>query len=83
PLMDLFEAPLLADAGRVEARVVRAALQAAARGEPGVSIDGLAELVSVELWLRRLMARRGSCWTGGAGAPEQRAVASGVQRLTL
>ena len=81
PLLDLFEAPLLADAGLVEARVVRDALSAAADGA-AVPLDGLAELVSTELWLRRLLARRGSCWTG-AGAPEQRAVASGVQRLTL
>ncbi|WP_405583137.1 asparagine synthase-related protein [Streptomyces sp. NBC_01190] len=82
PLLDLFEAPLLADAGLIEAGAIREALEAAARGEP-VSIEGLGELVSVELWLRRLLARRGSCWTGGAGAPEQRAVASGVQRLSL
>jgi hypothetical protein len=81
PLLDLFEAPLLADAGLVEARVVRDALAGAADGA-AVPLDGLAELVSTELWLRRLLARRGSCWTG-ADAPEQRAVASGVQRLTL
>lgn len=92
PLLDLFEAPLLADAGLIDARVVRDALAAAARrgadggpaaGAPGpVALDGLAELVATELWLRRLLARRGSCWTG-ADAPEQRAVASGVQRLSL
>ncbi|NJQ03529.1 asparagine synthase-related protein [Streptomyces zingiberis] len=75
-LVALFDAPLLADAGLVEARVVRKALRAAAEGEP-VPLDGLAELVSTELWLRRLIARRGSCWTG----PEprrQRAVSAGV-----
>ncbi|MEU4889366.1 asparagine synthase-related protein [Streptomyces xinghaiensis] len=75
-LVALFDAPLLADAGLVEARVVRKALRAAAQGEP-VPLDGLAELVSTELWLRRLVARRGSCWTGSE-APRQRAVSGGV-----
>lgn len=75
-LTDLFQAPLLADAGLVEARVVREALRASARGEP-LPLDGLAELVSTELWLRRLLARRGTCWAGSA-APRQRAVAGGV-----
>ncbi|MFE3494402.1 asparagine synthase-related protein [Streptomyces sp. NPDC059175] len=75
-LLDLFATPLLADAGLVEARVVRKALRAAAEGEP-VPLDGLAELVSTELWLRRLLARRGTCWTGTA-APRRRAVAAGV-----
>ncbi|MEU8621994.1 asparagine synthase-related protein [Streptomyces sp. NPDC048623] len=71
-LMALFDAPLLADAGLIEARVVRRALRAATDGEP-VPLDGLADLVSTELWLRRLLARRGSCWTGTA-APRHRAV---------
>ncbi|MCX4824117.1 asparagine synthase-related protein [Streptomyces sp. NBC_01142] len=75
-LMALFDAPLLADAGLVEARVVRKALRAAAEGEP-VPLDGLADLISTELWLRRLLSRRGTCWTGTA-APRQRAVAGGV-----
>ncbi|MFT2019556.1 asparagine synthase-related protein [Streptomyces sp. 796.1] len=75
-LLALFDAPLLADAGLVEARVVRKALRAAADGER-VPLDGLAELVSTEVWLRRLLARRGTCWTGTA-APRQRAVAGGV-----
>ncbi|GAA3010406.1 asparagine synthase-related protein [Streptomyces fulvorobeus] len=75
-LLDLFDAPLLADAGLVEARVVRKALRAASEGEP-LPLDGLAELASTELWLRRLLARRGTCWTGTA-APRQRAVAGGV-----
>ncbi|MDX3855463.1 asparagine synthase-related protein [Streptomyces sp. AK02-01A] len=75
-LISLFDAPLLADAGLVEARVVRKALRAAAEGEP-VALDGLADLVSTELWLRRLLSRRGTCWTGTA-APRQRAVAGGV-----
>ncbi|MFD3453735.1 asparagine synthase-related protein [Streptomyces sp. NPDC058691] len=80
-LLDLFDAPLLADAGIIEAGVVRAALRAAAGGEP-VPTDGLAELVATEVWLRRLLARRGSCWTG-TDAPAQRAVPGGVQRLSL
>ncbi|UYQ66557.1 asparagine synthase-related protein [Streptomyces peucetius] len=77
-LLALFEAPLLADAGLVEARVVRKALRAASEGEP-VPLDGLADLISTELWLRRLLSRRGTCWTGTA-APRQRAVAGGVPR---
>lgn len=81
PLLDLFDAPLLADAGLVDARVVRAALRGAASGEP-VSIDGLGEVIATELWLRRLMGRRGSCWTGSEGV-SRRAVGSGVQRLSL
>ncbi|MEE1754134.1 asparagine synthase-related protein [Streptomyces sp. SP18CS02] len=80
-LMVLFDAPLLADAGLIEARVVRKALRAAAEGEP-VPLDGIADLVSTELWLRRLLSRRGTCWTGTA-APRQRAVAAGVPRPTL
>ncbi|MFJ9061613.1 asparagine synthase-related protein [Streptomyces sp. NPDC102409] len=75
-LIALFDAPLLADAGLVEARVVRKALRAASEGEP-LPLDGLAELASTELWLRRLVTRRGTCWTGTA-APRQRAVAGGV-----
>ncbi|WP_405677150.1 asparagine synthase-related protein [Streptomyces sp. NBC_01511] len=75
-LMALFDAPLLADAGLIEARVVRKALRKAAEGEP-IPLDGIADLVSTELWLRRLLSRRGTCWTGTA-APRQRAVAGGV-----
>ncbi|WP_424212590.1 asparagine synthase-related protein [Streptomyces sp. BI20] len=71
-LLALFSAPLLADAGLIEARVVRRALADAADGRR-VPLDGLAELVSVELWLRRLLARRGTCWTGSA-TPRRRAV---------
>ncbi|MFD7548133.1 asparagine synthase-related protein [Streptomyces sp. NPDC059578] len=74
-LMALFDTPLLADAGLVEARVVRKALRAAAEGEP-LPLDGLADLVSVELWLRRLLARRGTCWTGTPA--RQRAVPTGT-----
>ncbi|UED84950.1 asparagine synthase-related protein [Streptomyces profundus] len=77
-LVDLFDAPLLADAGLVEARVVRKALRAAAQGEP-LPLDGLGELVSTELWLRRLLMRRGSCWTA-EGNHDPRAVTSGVTR---
>ncbi|MCX4584349.1 asparagine synthase-related protein [Streptomyces sp. NBC_01481] len=81
-LIALFDAPLLADAGLVEARVIRKALRAASEGEP-VPLDGLADLISTELWLRRLLSRRGTCWTGTA-APRQRAVAGGVPpRRTL
>ncbi|WP_171168330.1 asparagine synthase-related protein [Streptomyces sp. I05A-00742] len=76
PLLQLFDAPLLADAGLIEAGVVRNALQAAAEGTP-LPLDGLTELVATEVWLRRLLARRGTCWTGPA-APRMRAVASGV-----
>ncbi|MGX4690835.1 asparagine synthase-related protein [Streptomyces sp. JNUCC 63] len=84
-LVDLFATPLLAEAGLVEARVVRKALRAAAQGEP-LPLDGLADLVSLELWLRRLLSRRGTCWTGTpararavpAGiAPQRSALASG------
>ncbi|MFI5943763.1 asparagine synthase-related protein [Streptomyces uncialis] len=73
-LLRLFDTPLLADAGLVEARVVRKALRGAAEGEP-LPLDGLADLVSVELWLRRLLARRGTCWTGTPA--RQRAVPTG------
>jgi hypothetical protein len=85
PLLGLFEAPLLAEAGLIEARVVRRALRAAAAGEP-LPLDGLADLISLEIWLRRLLSRRGTCWTGTpararavpAGiAPQRRAVSSG------
>ncbi|GGZ91239.1 hypothetical protein GCM10010371_58940 [Streptomyces subrutilus] len=75
-LLSLFAAPLLADAGLIEARVVRQALLDAADGRP-VPLDGLAELVSMELWLRRLLARRGTCWTGTTAA-RRRAVPEGV-----
>ncbi|MEU5052021.1 asparagine synthase-related protein [Streptomyces sp. NPDC021096] len=80
-LTDLFDAPLLADAGLIEAGVVRDALRAAAEGAP-VPLDGLAELVATEVWLRRLLARRGTCWTGtgtgAAAASRQWAVAGGA-----
>ncbi|WP_327414816.1 asparagine synthase-related protein [Streptomyces sp. NBC_01233] len=75
-LLSLFASPLLADAGLIEARVVRQALLDAADGRR-VPLDGLAELVSMELWLRRLLARRGTCWTGTSTA-RRRAVPEGV-----
>ncbi|MEW2260816.1 asparagine synthase-related protein [Streptomyces sp. NPDC047869] len=75
-LMDLFATPLLADAGLVEARVIRKAVRAAATGEP-LPLDGLADLTALELWLRRLLARRGTCWTGTPA--RARAVPSGIQ----
>nr|BFD84006.1 hypothetical protein StreXyl84_34070 [Streptomyces sp. Xyl84] len=74
-LMALFATPLLAEAGLVEARVVRKALRAAAQGEP-LPLDGLADLVSLEMWLRRLLARRGTCWTGTPA--RSRAVPAGI-----
>ncbi|MEU6990499.1 asparagine synthase-related protein [Streptomyces sp. NPDC046465] len=73
-LIALFDTPLLAQAGLVEARVVRKALRSAAEGEP-LPLDGLADLVSTELWLRRLLSRRGTCWTGTPA--RQRAVPTG------
>jgi hypothetical protein len=76
PLQDLFSSPLLADAGLVEARVVRKALRDAAAGDP-LPLDGLADLVSLELWLHRLLSRRGTCWTGTPA--RARAVPSGIQ----
>jgi len=74
-LLGLFDRPLLAEAGLVEARVVRKAVRAAAAGEP-LPLDGLADLVSLELWLGRLLARRGTCWTGTPA--RQRAVPAGI-----
>ncbi|MFD9339314.1 asparagine synthase-related protein [Streptomyces sp. NPDC060028] len=71
-LLALFAAPLLADAGLIEARVVQQALLDAAEGRPA-PLDGLAELVSMELWLRRLLSRRGTCWTG-TSTPRRRAL---------
>lgn len=74
-LVDLFGTPLLAEAGLVEARVVREALRAAADGAL-IPLDGLADLVSLELWLRRLLARRGTCWTGTPA--RARAIPTGI-----
>ncbi|MEV7319746.1 asparagine synthase-related protein [Streptomyces sp. NPDC093970] len=77
-LIDLFATPLLAQAGLVEARVVRKALRGAAAGEP-LPLDGLADLVSLELWLRRLLSRRGTCWTGTPA--RARAVPAGIRPM--
>ncbi|GGV39531.1 asparagine synthase-related protein [Streptomyces spectabilis] len=74
-LVALFDTPLLAQAGLVEARVVRKALRSAAEGER-VPLDGLADLVATEVWLRRLLSRRGTCWTGTPA--RQRAVPTGT-----
>ncbi|MGZ0205161.1 asparagine synthase-related protein [Streptomyces sp. RM1] len=74
-LQDLFSRPLLADAGLVEARVIRKALRAAAAGS-AVPLDGLTDLISLELWLHRLLARRGTCWTGTPA--RSRAVPAGI-----
>ncbi|WP_406200503.1 asparagine synthase-related protein [Kitasatospora sp. NBC_01560] len=67
-LAELFDAPLLAEAGLIDLAAVRAGLARSA--DPGADLPpgdlaGLAELVSAELWLRRVRARRhGACWTG-------------------
>lgn len=76
PLLDLFSRPLLADAGLVDGGVVRKALRAVASG--GSAVEGLADLVSLELWLHRLLSRRGTCWTGTPA--RSRAVPAGIQR---
>ncbi|MFI6447383.1 asparagine synthase-related protein [Kitasatospora sp. NPDC050543] len=67
-IAELFDDPLLAEAGLIDLAAVRQSLRQAA--DPGAELPpaelaGLAELVSTELWLRRVRARRhGSCWTG-------------------
>ncbi|MFJ8474077.1 asparagine synthase-related protein [Kitasatospora sp. NPDC094011] len=61
-LAELFDAPLLAEAGLIDLPAVRADLRAPLSP---TALAGLADLVSTELWLRRLRARRyGACWTG-------------------
>ncbi|MFJ4806365.1 asparagine synthase-related protein [Streptomyces murinus] len=74
-LLDLFSRPLLADAGLVDGGVIRGALRSAATGS---TVEGLADLVSLELWLHRLLSRRGTCWTGTPA--RSRAVPAGIQR---
>ncbi|MGQ5653549.1 asparagine synthase-related protein [Streptomyces sp. EKR5.2] len=74
-LTALFDTPLLAEAGLVEARVVREAVRDAADGV-ALPLDGIADLVALELWLRRLLARRGTCWTGTPA--RARAVPAGI-----
>ncbi|MFD7889789.1 hypothetical protein ACFV3O_15220, partial [Streptomyces albidoflavus] len=44
---------------------------------PPPPLDGLTQLVSVELWQRRLATRRGSCWTGPSPR-RQRAGPAGI-----
>ncbi|MEV4560427.1 asparagine synthase-related protein [Kitasatospora sp. NPDC049285] len=68
-LTELFDRPLLADAGLIDTPAVRKALAAATdpghRPAPPAVLAALADLVATELWLRRLAARRpGSSWTG-------------------
>ncbi|GAA2138883.1 lasso peptide isopeptide bond-forming cyclase [Kitasatospora kazusensis] len=67
-LAELFREPLLAEAGLIDLPAVRRALTRAADPAadlPPGTLAGLADLVSTELWLRRVRARRhGSCWTG-------------------
>ncbi|MQS12928.1 asparagine synthase [Streptomyces kaniharaensis] len=63
-LAELFDAPLLAEAGLIDLSAVRAGLTDPAGLSP-TALAGLADLVSTELWLRRVRARRhGACWTG-------------------
>ncbi|MBV6701433.1 asparagine synthase [Kitasatospora aureofaciens] len=64
-LAELFDAPLLAEAGLIDLPAVRAGLTDPATLLSPTALAGLADLVSTELWLRRLRARRhGACWTG-------------------
>ncbi|MEZ0067773.1 hypothetical protein ABIA32_003789 [Streptacidiphilus sp. MAP12-20] len=73
----LLTAPLLGDWGLIDAPRVREALRAAASGSPA-PLDGLADVVAMELWLRRLHARRGSCWTGLPAPPRPAVTAAHV-----
>ncbi|MFK0140902.1 asparagine synthase-related protein [Streptomyces murinus] len=75
PLLDVFSRPLLADAGLVDGGVIRGALRSAATG---ATVEGLADVVSLELWLHRLLSRRGTCWSGTPA--RSRAVPAGIQR---
>ncbi|GAB7181644.1 asparagine synthase-related protein [Kitasatospora sp. Ki12] len=67
-LAELFDAPLLAEAGLIDLPTLRADLAHASDPATPLSpaaLAGLADLVSTELWLRRIRARRhGACWTG-------------------
>ncbi|MFJ5926957.1 asparagine synthase-related protein [Kitasatospora sp. NPDC092948] len=67
-LADLLDRPLLGEAGLIDAPAVRKALATAvdpAQDAPPATLAALAELIAVEVWLRRLAARRpGSAWTG-------------------
>lgn len=55
--------------------MIRGALRSAATG---ATVEGLADLVSLELWLHRLLSRRGTCWSGTPA--RSRAVPAGIQR---
>ncbi|MFC8720480.1 asparagine synthase-related protein [Kitasatospora sp. NPDC057198] len=76
-LTELLDRPLLAEAGLLDAPAARKTLAAAtdpAQSAPPGTLAALADLVSVELWLRRLAARRpGSSWTG-LPAPRRTAI---------
>ncbi len=72
-LIALFDTPLLAQAGLVEARVVRKALRAAAAGEP-LPLDGLADLVSLG------NCGCAACWPAAARAGRARPPATGCTR---
>ncbi|WUG41123.1 asparagine synthase [Kitasatospora sp. NBC_00458] len=67
-LAELFDTPLLAEAGLIDLPAVRADLARSADPAvplPPAALAGLADLVATELWLRRVRARRhGACWTG-------------------
>lgn len=67
-IAELFDRPLLAEAGLVDLPAVRKTLAAAADPStelPPGTLAGLADLVATELWLRRVAGRRhGTCWTG-------------------
>ncbi|MFE9427837.1 asparagine synthase-related protein [Kitasatospora sp. NPDC006697] len=77
-LADLFRAPLLAEAGLIDLPAVHRALGTATDpyGDlPPGALDGLADLIATELWLRRFTARHtGTCWTG-LPAPQRHALA--------
>ncbi|GLW54515.1 asparagine synthase-related protein [Kitasatospora phosalacinea] len=67
-LTELLDRPLLGEAGLLDVPAARKTLAAAtdpAQTAPPGTLAALAELLAVELWLRRLAARRpGSSWTG-------------------
>ncbi|WP_244305377.1 hypothetical protein [Kitasatospora cheerisanensis] len=78
-LAALLDRPLLGEAGLIDTPAVRKTLAAAAdpaQDAPPAALAALAELLAVELWLRRLTARRpGSAWTG-LPAPRRTALAT-------
>ncbi|MFI9783669.1 asparagine synthase-related protein [Kitasatospora sp. NPDC051984] len=70
-LAELLDRPLLGEAGLIDTPAVRKTLATAtdpAQDAPPATLAALGELIAVELWLRRLAARRpGSAWTGLPG----------------